>query len=192
MIISSSPLTRRCPLGIRLEANVPARSRGWSRRTSPTSVATVLGLVPLREFPEPRPGRIMTLVAEMIGQLHVHPGLKSVLDHPGQEPIRARQRPRCPAAAINDRNASSETNSRRNARASPAGSTTPPTSSRSCSATVTVKLLQLKTTDLHKTSDTPSPARRCGAGGETMVKSPIQQRSGPLTLQVRGPPMQGA
>jgi hypothetical protein len=36
-------------------SNDPARSRGTSSPTSPTSVASVLGLVPLREFGTPRP-----------------------------------------------------------------------------------------------------------------------------------------
>jgi hypothetical protein len=42
-------------LGTSRGSNVPARSRGTSRGTSPTSVATVFGLVPLREFGLPRP-----------------------------------------------------------------------------------------------------------------------------------------
>jgi len=49
---------RRAPLGTSAEANEPLRSRGWSNATSPTSVATVFALLPLRELPEPRPARL--------------------------------------------------------------------------------------------------------------------------------------
>ena len=55
MIISSSPPARRAPLGTRRGSNVPARSRGVSSATSPTSVASVLGVVPFRELGLPRP-----------------------------------------------------------------------------------------------------------------------------------------
>lgn len=55
MIMSSSPPRRRAPLGTSCEAKVELRSRGWSRVTSPTSVPTVLAVVPLRELPLPRP-----------------------------------------------------------------------------------------------------------------------------------------
>ncbi len=55
MIISSSPPTRRAPLGTRAGVNEPARSRGTANATSPTSLATVFGVAPLREFGDPRP-----------------------------------------------------------------------------------------------------------------------------------------
>src|SRR5689334_3345170 len=55
MMMSSRPPSRRAPLGTSRGSNVPARSRGISRRRSPTSVATVFGVVPLREFGVPRP-----------------------------------------------------------------------------------------------------------------------------------------
>ncbi len=53
-------LRRTCRAGGRAWAdpersNSPARSRGTSISTGPTSVLTVLGVVPLREFPLPRP-----------------------------------------------------------------------------------------------------------------------------------------
>ena len=57
MIISSRPPTRRAPLGTSREANEELRSRGWSRRRSPTSVPTVFGVAPLRELPERCPAR---------------------------------------------------------------------------------------------------------------------------------------
>ena len=50
MIISSRPPRRRAPLGTSRGANVPVRSRGMASSMSPTSVATVFGDVPLREF----------------------------------------------------------------------------------------------------------------------------------------------
>lgn len=57
MIISSSPPRRRAPFGTTFEANVLARSLGVSRRRSPISVATVFGVLPLRELPDPCPAR---------------------------------------------------------------------------------------------------------------------------------------
>ena len=55
MIISSRPPARREPLGTSRGSKLPIRSCGTSNRTSPTSLATVLGVLPLREFGEPRP-----------------------------------------------------------------------------------------------------------------------------------------
>ena len=55
MIISSRPPVRREPFGTSRGSNVPARSRGTAKATSPTSVATVFALWPLREFGLPRP-----------------------------------------------------------------------------------------------------------------------------------------
>ncbi len=55
MMISSRPPARRDPLGTSRGSNEPARSRGTSRSTSPTSVEIVLPLAPLREFGLPRP-----------------------------------------------------------------------------------------------------------------------------------------
>jgi hypothetical protein len=53
----AGPPARRAPLGTSRGVNIPVRSRGTSSRTSPTSVATVIGVVPLREFGLPRPAR---------------------------------------------------------------------------------------------------------------------------------------
>ena len=55
MIMSSRPPARREPFGTSRGSNVPARSRGTFNGTSPTSVARVLPLLPLREFGLPRP-----------------------------------------------------------------------------------------------------------------------------------------
>jgi hypothetical protein len=55
MIIASRPSNRRAPLGTSRGSNVPARSRGVWIGTSPTSVRSVFGVEPLREFGEPRP-----------------------------------------------------------------------------------------------------------------------------------------
>lgn len=49
-IMSSSPPTRREPLGTSVGVNVALRSRGIASSTSPTLVATVLADEPLREF----------------------------------------------------------------------------------------------------------------------------------------------
>jgi hypothetical protein len=43
------------PLEPRRGSNDPARSRGTESGTSPTSVASVFGVLPLREFGLPRP-----------------------------------------------------------------------------------------------------------------------------------------
>ena len=50
MMMSSSPPRRRSPLGTSRGVNDPSRSRGTARSTSPLCVATVFGVVPLREF----------------------------------------------------------------------------------------------------------------------------------------------
>jgi hypothetical protein len=44
MIMSSRPPARRDPLGTSRGSNVPARSRGTAKATSPTCVAIVLAL----------------------------------------------------------------------------------------------------------------------------------------------------
>ena len=54
-IISSRPPARRAPLGTSRGSKLPCRSRGTASGTSPTSVASVFGVVPLREFGLPRP-----------------------------------------------------------------------------------------------------------------------------------------
>ena len=48
MILSSKPVKRRSCLPISWGSNCPARSRGMSMRSGPSSVSTVLPLVPLR------------------------------------------------------------------------------------------------------------------------------------------------
>jgi hypothetical protein len=53
--ISSTPPRRRCRLRTNCGSNVPARSRGTSISTGPTSVITVLARVPLRELSPLRP-----------------------------------------------------------------------------------------------------------------------------------------
>ena len=47
-ILSSKPVNRRSCLGMIWGSKLPARSRGTSMRTGPSSVSTVLGLLPLR------------------------------------------------------------------------------------------------------------------------------------------------
>ena len=54
-IMSSRPPARRTPLGTSRGSKLPARSRGVSKATSPTSVASFFGVLPLREFGLPRP-----------------------------------------------------------------------------------------------------------------------------------------
>ena len=48
MILSSKPVKRRSCLPISLGSNSPSRSRGTSMRNGPSSVRTVLPLLPLR------------------------------------------------------------------------------------------------------------------------------------------------
>jgi Transposase, Mutator family len=55
MIRSLNPASRVWPLRTIFGSNVPARSRGTVRSTAPISVSTVLGVVPLRLLPLPRP-----------------------------------------------------------------------------------------------------------------------------------------
>jgi hypothetical protein len=53
---------------------------------SPTSVPSVLGVVPLREFGEPRPGRVALLISQMVGQFGLQPSLQYRFDQLGQQP----------------------------------------------------------------------------------------------------------
>ena len=53
--LPDKPSRRRRCLGTVTGSNVPARSRGTARSTSPISVVTRLGADPFREFPDPRP-----------------------------------------------------------------------------------------------------------------------------------------
>src|SRR5699024_5574229 len=50
MIMSSSPPSRRWPLGTRRGVKDPPRSRGTSSSIGPTSDSTLFGVVPLREL----------------------------------------------------------------------------------------------------------------------------------------------
>ncbi len=50
-------------LGSSTGVNVPARSRGTRTSIGPTSVCTVLGVDPLREFPELRPAWVVLALA---------------------------------------------------------------------------------------------------------------------------------
>src|SRR3974390_3467661 len=52
---SSKPASRRWCLGTMSGEKEPSRSRGTPTVTGPTSVWTVLSVVPFLEFPEPRP-----------------------------------------------------------------------------------------------------------------------------------------
>jgi hypothetical protein len=52
---AASPQRRRAGFGTVTGSKAPFRSRGTRRSTSPTSVLTVLGDDPLREFPDTRP-----------------------------------------------------------------------------------------------------------------------------------------
>ena len=54
-IMSVSPPDRRDPFGTSRGSNDPLRSRGTSSGTCPTSVCSVLGVNPFREFGDPRP-----------------------------------------------------------------------------------------------------------------------------------------
>ena len=55
MIRSLNPASRVCPLRTIRGSKLPLRSRGTARSTAPISVSTVLGVLPLRLFPDPRP-----------------------------------------------------------------------------------------------------------------------------------------
>src|SRR5215217_184150 len=55
MIMSSRPWRRRSPLGTSRGSKLLSRSRGTSRPIGPICDCTVFGVVPFREFGEPRP-----------------------------------------------------------------------------------------------------------------------------------------
>jgi hypothetical protein len=53
--MSSSPCSRRSPLGTSRGSKLLSRSRGTSRPIGPIWDCTVFGVVPFREFGDPRP-----------------------------------------------------------------------------------------------------------------------------------------
>jgi hypothetical protein len=55
MIRSLNPSSRDCPLRTMRGSKLPARSRGTANSTGPTSVSSRFEVLPLREFPDPRP-----------------------------------------------------------------------------------------------------------------------------------------
>ena len=75
----------------RLEACRPGPA-GTSSRTGPTSVCSVFGVAPLREFGAAPPGRVALLVAQVLGQLGGQAALQHRLDHLRQEPALPGQR----------------------------------------------------------------------------------------------------
>src|SRR5262249_39646083 len=92
MIRSLNPSSRVWPLRTICGSNVPARSRGTATSTAPTSVSTVLPVVPLRLFPDPRPaGRVVFLIAHVASHLPSQRPFQPRLGHLGQQPIRAQQ-----------------------------------------------------------------------------------------------------
>jgi hypothetical protein len=66
-ILSSKPVKRRSCLGIRIGSKLPARSRGTSIRSGPSSVRTVLPLTPLRWLPT-SPAFSRRAVAQVMAQ----------------------------------------------------------------------------------------------------------------------------
>lgn len=73
MIMSSRPPSLRSPVGTSREVNEPLRSLG---RSNPTS--SVFGVNPLRHstvtgVPRTPPGRVVFLIAQVLGQLNLHP-----------------------------------------------------------------------------------------------------------------------
>ena len=67
-ILSSKPVKRRSCLGMSSGSKLPSRSRGTSMRSGPSSVSTVLPLVPLRWLVASsglaRAGRVAQVVAD--------------------------------------------------------------------------------------------------------------------------------
>ena len=75
---------------LRLEAGPPGRG-ARSISTGPISVSTVLDRVPLRELPPSVPGRVVLLVAEVVGDLALQGGLQHPLGQLLQQPALAGQ-----------------------------------------------------------------------------------------------------
>jgi len=68
MTMSSRPPSLRSPVGTNREVNEPLRSLGRSNPTSPTSVSIRFGTVPLRKHSRTPPGRVVFLIAQVLGQ----------------------------------------------------------------------------------------------------------------------------
>ena len=75
---------------LRLEACRPGRGAP-SISTGPTSVSTVLARCPLRELPPFLPGRVVLVVAEVVGDLALQRGLQHPLGQLLQQPALAGQ-----------------------------------------------------------------------------------------------------
>ena len=91
--ISSTSPRRRWRFLTICGSNVPARSRGTSISTGPVFAgSTVLERVPLRMFSAPIPGRVVLLIAEMLGHLLAQRGLDHRLGQLLEQPVRAGQR----------------------------------------------------------------------------------------------------
>jgi hypothetical protein len=82
--MSSRPLRRRWPLGIRRGSKVLLRSRGTARLNGPISLCNVLGVSRCGCSVIPA-GRIALLVAHLPGQLGGQPPFEHRLDEPGEE-----------------------------------------------------------------------------------------------------------
>ncbi len=92
MIMSSRPPSAARALRHQPRLERPARSRGTSSGTGPTSVATVFGVRAVARVRRTPPGRVALLIAQMLGQLGRQPPLQHRLDHLRQEPALTGQR----------------------------------------------------------------------------------------------------
>ncbi len=82
----SMPSRRRWPLRTVCRVNVPLRSRGTSRSSTPTSVASVFGGVAVAPVPAALAGRVTLLIAQMVGELRGKRPLHHRLRQRGEQP----------------------------------------------------------------------------------------------------------
>ena len=89
-------------MGTSRGSKLPARSSGVSSPIAPTSVASVLGVLPLREFGLPRPAGSPRLVAQMLGQFGLQAAFEHRLDYLREETALPGQRQLAGIDAVHD------------------------------------------------------------------------------------------
>lgn len=85
------PVSRRCRLRTIFGSKLESVSRGTSISTGPISVSTVFDLVPPEGVAAAATGRVVLLVAEVLGHLRIQCGFEHVLRQLPEQSVRAHQ-----------------------------------------------------------------------------------------------------